>query len=251
MSLKNLALGDDVERPSTDNLGGGFKASSGLYPMIVDVAYAEKTDKGSQAIHIHFKSADKNSNMKYRKTLYVTSGDEKGNLPYYLGGKNKDKKITLPDMQMFEQICKICVPDIKPEDLVEERKTIKLWNYEMKAEVPTEVDALTDLLNKKLLVGLRVVRQNKRAPKEPGSKIYVDTNEPVEFTELHRVFYPDGFSVEEKQAGADSAEFVKTWKAKHTPDYVHDTFKGIGGATPGAPASAAAASAAVEDDLFD
>jgi hypothetical protein len=252
MSLKNLKMGDEIERPSTDTLGGSFNPDSGLYPMIIDVAYQSKSKGGAQAINIHLKSADPAKQVSLRQTLWVTSGDEKGNLPYFMGGKNKDKKIPLPDYQTFEQICMICVPGTKPDELAEEEKTLKLWNSEMRAEVPTEVMTLPQLKDQTFLAGIRKCRENKRVPKEPGSKIYVPVNEERVFSELHRVFFPNGFSVEEKAADADAPEFAKTWKKKHTSDYVYDTYKEVTGAA-GTPAAAAAsaAAAAIDDDIFD
>ena len=250
MSLKNLSMGTDVEKPSTDNLGGGFKLKSGLYKMVIDVAYTSESTGGAQAINIHFKSADPSVRAQLRQTLWVVS---KAGKNYFMGGKNKDKKIALPDMQTFDQICKICVPGTKPDELIEEKKTIKLWNYEMRSEVPTEVTTLPELKNKGIYVGVRYCVENKRAPKEPGSKVYVDTNERREFSEVHRVFHTDGFSTEEKEGKADKAAFIKTWQKKHTSDFEHDTFHEVGGSTTGASAVAAAsaASADIDDDLFD
>ena len=57
MSMKNLKMGTDVEVPSTDSLDGGFKLPSGLYKMVIDVAYNEETDSGATAVHLHFKGS--------------------------------------------------------------------------------------------------------------------------------------------------------------------------------------------------
>jgi hypothetical protein len=250
MSLKNLAVGSDVEAPSTDNLGGGFTVNSGLYKMLIDVAYETKSAGGAIGIVLHLKSADPNERVQHRETLYVTS---KAGLNYYLGGKNKDKKILLPGMQLFQQICKICVPGTKPDELIQEKKTIKVWNNEMKAEVPTEVDFIPELKDKPLYVGIVRVKENKRVPKEPGSSIYVDTPEAREYSKIHRVFYTDGFSTEEKEKGGEKPTFIQTWKKKHTSDYVDVSKwkeqKGAGGSSAAAAASAAASE--VDDDLFD
>jgi len=248
--MKDLAMGADVEAPSTDTLGGGFSVKSGLYKMVIDVAYKGKSAGGATSINLHLKSADPNERAQLRQTLWVVS---KAGKNYFMGGKNKDKKIALPDMQTFDQICKICVPGTQPDELIEEKKTIKLWDNEKRAEVPTEVDYLPELKGKALFAGIRKCRENRRVPKEPGSKEYVDSNEERVFSELHRVFHVDGFSTEEKHAGVEKPAFVKTWKKKHVPDFVHDTYKEVsGGATPGAPAAAAAAAADdVDDDLFE
>lgn len=251
MSLKKLSMGADVEKPSTDNLGGGFALKSGLYKMVIDVAYTSTSKGGAEAINIHFKSADPSVNAQLRQTLWVVS---KAGNNFFMGGKNKDKKIALPDMQTFDQICKICVPGTKPDELVVEQKTIKLWNPETRSETPQEVPTLPELKDKAIYVGVRACKENKRVPKEPGSKEYVDSNESRDFSEVHRVFHTDGFSTEEKHNKAEKATFITTWKKKHTPDFVHDTFKEVkGGAIAGAPAAAAAAAAAddVDDELFD
>lgn len=249
MSLKNVAVGNDVEAPSTDNLGGGFTLNSGLYKMLIDVAYETKSAGGAIGVVFHLKSADPNERAQHRETIWLTS---KAGLNYFLGGKNKDKKILLPGMQLFQQICKICVPGTKVDELIQEKKIVKVWNNEMKAEVPTEVDFIPELKDKPLYVGIVRVKENRRVPKEPGSSVYVDTAESREFARIHRVFYTDGFSTEEKEKGAEKPVFIQTWKNKHTHDYVDvSKWKEPKGASAGSATASAAAAAEVDDDLFD
>jgi hypothetical protein len=248
MSIEGLGkISADVEQPSTDTLGGGFILNSGLYPMTIDLAYLGETEKGAKSVTLHFKTAD-GSKKNFRNTIYLTSGKAKGQLYYYLGGKNKDKKIILPDRQKAEQLSQITTGK-EFSDLSTELKTVKLWNFDAKAEVPTEVKVVTELLGKQILLGIRKIHQNKSVQDANGK--WEDGPEEQTINDLHRVYFPDGLSVDEKNKGVTTPTFVKTWEGKHTADYVEEQFKKLPGATTLEDPAAAAETDAQTDSLFD
>jgi serine/threonine-protein kinase RIO1 len=248
MTIEGLgSIGTDVEQPSTDTLGGGFILNSGLYPMTIDLAYLGETPKGAKSVTLHFKAAD-GSKKNFRNTIYLTSGKAKGQLHYYLGGKNKDKKIILPDRQKAEQLSQITTGK-EFSKLETELKTIKLWNFDAKAEVPTEVEVVTELLNKQILLGVRKIHRNKRIQDANGK--WEDGPEAETVNDLHRVYFPDGLSVGEKNKGVTEPTFVKTWKNKHSADYTEELFKVLPGATTLEDPAAAAETEAQTDSLFD
>jgi len=221
MSIDQLSIGTDVEDSNTDTLGGGvFTQDTGLYPMIVDMAYLGKSAGGAMSLNLHMKMADDIKKV-VRQTLWVTSGDAKGNKNYYV----KDgKKYLLPGMIQADQISLITTGK-HIGALTTEEKTIKLWDFASRSEKPTKVNALTDMIGKPILVGLHKCRENKRT--DDGSGNYVDTNAERVFNEIHRIFFPDGFSVAEKQAEAEEAVFAKKWKEKFDAEYVNDTYKPV------------------------
>lgn len=241
-----FSVDSDVEVSSTDTLGGNALPKTGLYKMVIDVAYTGKSTGGATHVTINFKSADPAVNAYHTEVLWVKS---KKGLSYYMGGKNKDKKIILPSMQTFQQILAIC--DLDPNNVKVENKTISLWDKEKKAMAPTEVPVLTELKGKILYAGLRTVRENKNKQDAEGN--WVPSNDERLYNELHRVFYPDGFSVEEKKLGAKEPAFVKTWKDKNTPDFVVDKFKAVKEVSSSAPSheDAIALADSLDDDLFD
>jgi len=246
MSIAALQLEADVESTNEDVLGGGgFTLDTGLYAMIVDNAYLDRSSGGAMNINLHLKKKA-GGNQVYRQTIYITSGEAKGKLPYYVG---KDgKKHPLPGYSLVNLIHKITTG--KPlNEIAPEKKIVKLWDFDASAEVPREVPVVVEMVGQEILVGMHKVRENKRA--QQGGE-WVDTNEAREFNEINKVFYPDGFTVSEKAAEADEAAFVTKWEGANASDYVRDKFKPVAGAPQGGSASAApATTVAAPDDLFD
>lgn len=215
--LSNLAVGSDIETTNLDSLGGSYIKSTGLYPCTIDMAYTAKSASGALGLHLHLKSVQDKSVI--RQTLWVTTGDKKGNRNYY---KTKDdKKFLLPGMQLAEQIAEICAG--KPmAALTSEKKMIKLWDYNASAEKPTEADVVSELLNQNILIGLMKHRENRNV--KDGNGKYVPTKDDRIFNEIDKVFYPDGFSTTEKRAEAAEAKVHKQWAEKYPSDYVEDNY---------------------------
>ena len=129
-----------------------------------------------------------------------------------------------------------------------EEKTVKLWDFEERKELPKQVPVLTALLQKRLDVCITKRRENKR--QNVGGE-YIDTNEERVFDEVSKFLYPSGHTVAEKKGGSD-ADFRDTWKSKFGPDYVNDKYKPVdGGAVAEASNAAAAENSAEVSSLFE
>jgi hypothetical protein len=216
MSIQGLAIDSDIESSPVDTLGGSFVKPTGLYASRVDMAYLGKSKKGAMSLNLHLKLLGDNSIV--RQTLWITSGDAKGNKNFYTD-KNGLKRL-LPGMLDADQIATITA-DKPMATLTPEEKTIKLWNYDTSSEEPTKVHALTEMIGQDLLVGLHKVRDNKVKLVEGK---YIDLKADRNFNELDKVFYPDGFSVTEKLAEASEAVFNGKWAAKYPVDFVDDRY---------------------------
>jgi len=217
MSINQLAINDDVEKGNTDTLGGGFTKPTGLTPCTIDMAYLGKSKGGAMSLNLHLKLATDKTVI--RQTLWVTSGDAKGNKNFYVN--QAGKKFLLPGMQLADQIARITTG--KPmAELSAEEKTINLWDYEASAEKPTKVPALTQIIGQPILLGLLKIRENKRV--NDGSGNYVPSKDERTFNEIDKVFYPDGYTVTEKDANAKEAKFHKRWSDKYDSDYIQDDY---------------------------
>ncbi len=245
MSINGLAIGSDVEETSADTLGGGsFVKPTGLYPVKIDMAYLGESRGGAVSLNLHLKVA--NDNAEIRQTIYVTSGDAKGKKNYYVG---KDgKKRLLPGMLLGDNLSRIATGQALG-DLTTEKKTIKLWNFDTSSLQPTEVDALTAMIGKDILIGLTMHRENKRV--NDGNGNYVDGPDAKEFNELDKVFFPDGYSLAEKAAEAETPEFHKKWATRFDKDYVKDTFKPVAGGGSTTPKADALPAGTPSGSLFD
>lgn len=222
MSIQGLAIDSDIESTNTDTLGGSFIKPTGLYPVIVDMAYLAKSAGGAMSLNLHMKPADGGAIV--RQTLWVTSGDKKGNKNFYT--TQNGKKRLLPGMITADQIATITAGKAMAA-LTPEEKTIKLWDYETSAEKPTKVHALTEMIGQSMLIGLLKVRTNK-VQKDSNGK-YIDQVEDRLFNELDKIFYPDGFSVTEKAAEAEEALFHAKWATKYGDEFVDDRYKAVEG----------------------
>lgn len=226
MSINSLVRDKDVEVTNEDTLGGGFILDTGLYPMIIDVAYLGKSRNGAISLNLHLKQAN-GRGLTVRQTIYITSGDAKGNKTHYIG--QDKKKHDLPGYALADLISQIAA-DMNVASLTSEKKMVKLYNFEIGAEQPTEVDQLSELMTRPILVGLRKVRSNKMVRNQDGS--YDPLPDERFFNEIHKVFYPDRFTVAEKSVKADKAAFADTWEGSFDASYVQDKFKTVAAGPP-------------------
>jgi hypothetical protein len=222
MSLQGLKLDADVKTDgeNKDVLTGSrsFTSLTGAYKMLIDVAFMGKSKKGATSLNIHYKAAD-GSKTTIRQTLWVKSGDEKGNHNYYLD-KDGDKRY-LPDYSEARQITKITNGEEFGEMNTEE-KTIKLYDFKAKAEVNTKVAAIRVMEDMPIMIGVIKVRDNK--VKLIGGK-YVDQIEDRTFNEVDKVFYPDGRTIAETNAEATEPAFLNNkWLPKFHPEFIDDRY---------------------------
>lgn len=203
-----------------DSLGGNLK-NSDLYDAVVDLAYTTKADSGALGFTIVFKLEDGSTQ---RLQEWITSGDAKGNKPYY---ERDGKKIPLPGFTKISAITEILMskPLADFTDSDAETKTIKLRNKEQKKEIPTDVPMITGLIGKKVKIGLLQVRANKQ---EKQGKNYVDTAEERIFNEVNKVFNENGFTLEEIDANFDEPDFINKWLDKNKGK-LDDRYKEIKG----------------------
>lgn len=235
MSIKGLAIDADVEQQNTDTLGGGFAKPTGLYGCVVDVAFLDKSKSGAMSLNLHLKLASDKSVI--RQTIYMTSGDKKGNKNYYV----KDgRKVVLPGMQLADQIAQITTGKAMG-DLTAEKKMVKLWDPESRSEKPREVPTLPEMTGQSILIGLHKVDKNRWSGGAP-------TAQHTFVNEIDKVFYPDGYSTAEKAGESEEAVFHKQWSDKYGPDFVKDNYDPSVGGDAADPL--AEAPATETDDLF-
>ena len=237
--LASLKAEDGVKvAEEKDSLGGGARVfESGAYKAKVGMAYVDKSKGGALGLFLTLLIGDAEDEL--RTTLWMTSGNEKGNKSYY----TKDgENYPLPGFSMAKSLAGLTtgrdIADLEPEE-----KVIKLYNFDAKAEVPTKVQALTELIGQEIIVGL--IKQTVDKTKQVGdTKVYEPTGETRDENEIDKFFCAkDGFenmtTTEIKAKG--TAEFFPEWVKKHTGN-TRNKAKGVAaGGTAGAPAKPGAA----------
>lgn len=221
MSLLAHLKRDDSIQGSTDR-AGYTPLTTNVYPMVIELAYITTSKGGATGIVFSFKSPE----GSHRETVYVTSGLEKGQLPYYVDQRSGEKKY-LPGYILASDIVRLAV-DKELNELETEEKVVNIYNVELKKEAPTKVQMLTELLGTEIKLGLVQVMQDKY--KEPTTSITT--------VQIDKVFHAEaGLTVTEAEAGLTEGEFINTW-LENNLDKVQDRRKlSKGGSTVGATGS--------------
>jgi len=197
---------DETMNAGTDSVGSSGPWDSDIYQTTVEMAYMQKSDSGALGIHLTLKGADE---RLLRQSVYVTGGDAKGNLHYYV----KDgKKNLLPGYVMIDALALLSVG--KPlSQLAPENRIIKVYDFDAQAEVPAEKEVLVELLGQPIYTAVQKQVVDKNVKGADGS--YVPSGETKEVNEIDKFFRAkDKMTQAEILANASEAAFFNTWKTK-------------------------------------
>jgi len=221
--LANLAMDNNIDDQETDNVGGGFTPlDTDIYMSQVSLAYLQKSGSGALGLVLHLTT---DTGREIRQTIYMTSGNAKGNKNFYV---NKDgEKKYLPGFLLANSLAELTTGK-QIAELETESKVVPLYSFEAKAEVPTQVDMLMDLIGKDVYAAVfkQIVDKNK---KNEATGQYEPTGETREENEIEKFFCAlDGYekmTSPEIRAKAETATFFDTWKQKWAGQ-VRDKSKG-------------------------
>jgi len=233
MSFANLKTDASIEK-DVDSVGpSSGPVPSALYPGTISMAYYHKADSGALAVVVHLKSED---GRDIRNTVYVTSGDAKGNHNYY---EKDGQKKYLPGFSLINGMC-LLTTGKELGDLVPEEKTIKIYDFKERKEVNTAVPVLTELLGKPVIAGVLRQIEDKNVKNDQG--VYVPSGETRVINEIDKFFKADNkLTTAEILAGATDPGFYATWGEKWNGVDKDRSTKGV---TPPAAGAAPAAGGA-------
>lgn len=242
-------LKNDGLEEAEDRLGGtgGRTVESNIYLLTIDAMYGGQAKSGALNVTISGKLDD---GSDYRETVYVTNKDGDN---FFLNKNDAKKKSPLPGFTLVSDICQIiCGKELC--EMEDEEKVIKLYDYDLKKEVPTTVPMLVEALGKTVSVAIQKRRVNKQVKNAAGA--YVDTNEAREENVIEKAFDTDTkLTVYEAKNGKEAGEFWDLWLDKNKGQ-TYDRYKPVNGVQAGAPAAgsgagtAAAAAATAGKSLF-
>ncbi|WP_432481698.1 hypothetical protein [Moraxella sp. ZY200743] len=199
--LSNLGYQENIEQEK-DVLGGNYKVpESGIYSAIIKHAYTSQSQSGAGAINFEFDL----DGVIFRETLYVTN--RQGNNFYEKNGERNylPSFLNADAIALFASTKPLAEQKIQP-------KVIKVYNFEQKKEVPTEVPMLVDLLGKEVKLGIIKEKLFKQVKDNNGN--YVDGDEIIKRASISKVFSAkDNRTTSEVRAGKE-AEFYKNWLDK-------------------------------------
>ena len=211
MSLLASLTSDSSIQTEKDSVGGGAGAlESGLYNCTVTMAYLNKSSGGALGLVLTLKTEQ---GREIRQTLWMTSGTAKGCKNYY---ENKQgEKQFLPGFNHANSLSLLSTgKEISALDT--DTKMVNVYSPEAKAEVPTKVEVIMDLLGKEITVGLLKQTVDK-TKKNDATGVYEATGETRDENEIDKLFRTeDHLTTAEVRASANEASFYNTWEAKWT-----------------------------------
>lgn len=232
MSLLTNLTTDSNIADEKDILGGGGPVDSGLYAHTISLAYLTKSAGGAVGMVLNLKDQ---SNREVRQTLWMSSGTAKGGKNYY---ERNGERHYLPGFVLANSLCLLTAgKEISQMDT--ETKVVNVYSYDAKAEIPTKVEMLMDLLGKDILTGLIKQTVDKNVKNDAGA--YVPSGETRDENEIDKFFRAsDRMTTAEIRARADEAAFADSWEQKWTGK-TRDRAKGAAAAgAPGVPGAAMA-----------
>jgi hypothetical protein len=244
MSLLSSLKTDDTINDERDSVGNGGPVNSGLYPGKITLAYITKAASEALGLVLHLAAE---GGREIRQTLWMTSGKDKGCRNFY---EKDGEKHYLPGFLLANSVALLTVGK-EIGDLATEQKVISAYSKEAKAEVPTNVDMLVDLLGQEIIAGVIKQIVDKTSKNESTGK-YEPTGETREENEIDKFFRAkDRMTTAEIRGKAEEASFIDVWSDKWTGKDRNKS-KGATGAkgTAGAPVKTAGASTKPKASLF-
>ncbi len=236
--LQNLKSADSIAQEK-DSVGSSGPVDSGLYPSKIALAYLTKSQGGAVGLVLNAKSE---SGREIRQTLWMTSGTAKGGTNTY-----KDKEGALQYLPGYLLGNSLALLTVGKEigDLTTETKVVNVYSPEAKAEVPTKVEMLVDLLNQDIIIG--VIKQTVDKTQKNDAGVYVPTGETREENEIDKFFRSrDRMTTAEIRSQAAEASFIDTWNDKWEGKVRNKAKGAAAGGTAGAPKVGGAGSASTK-----
>ena len=245
--LSTLKTDDATVKQEQDSVGFSFAPlESDLYSFNVMLAYITLSTDKAMALNLLLETSTK---QQLRQQFWMTSGTKKGCKNFYINEKTKEKHY-LPGFNQANGIALLtCNKGIN--QLTTKKKTINLYNFDLKKEVPTDVDMVMDLIGKNITAG--VLKQIVDKNKADASGAYKPTGETRVENEIDKLFHTDGRTITEIRAKVAVATFKDTWLTKWkgvTKDKTAAKAGVVAGAPKSAKAGATAGTAPQADSLF-
>lgn len=156
---------------------------TGAYGGTIDIAFAGQSKGGARSVTINL-SLD--GGKKVSDTVYITN--KAGDVTFEDKEGNKQ---FLPGYALINNLC-IMATGKGLQDLAEtvETKTVKLFDFDAKKEVPTDVQAITKLTGCRVLVSI-LEEEYEKKKQDAASGEYLGTGEFAVKNVILKVFHPD------------------------------------------------------------
>lgn len=221
-----LSLGNDVKQEEEKDVirKGGYIKDTGIYDGQLDVIYLEKTTKGSLMAKIVVTLDD---GSKVTDDECIMTNKSGTLLPYTID--KKGEKRALIGYNRILGFLRTVGSDVDLVDLGAadcEKKVIKIYDFDERAEVPKEKTVFMDAFRVPVKVGIIKEVNDKRVQNSEGE--WVASGEVRESNKIDRIFTKDGLTRAEIKNDATEPKYLNEWQEAFPSDYVKDNSKGAG-----------------------
>lgn len=207
----------------TDRVGGGGTIPTGIYTGTIKAAYAGKSEGGANSITTLIEAGG----IELRETHWVTNKKGENTYP---DKNDPKKKHLLPGFVNVNDMC-LLVADGELMDMEFEEKVLKLYDFDAKKEVPTNVMVISALTGKEVTIA--VVEQTVDKTKKDDNGVYQPTGETRNENIIEKVLHSDRRTVTEIREQIEAPVWAPAWAEKNTGK-LRNRAKGADGKT-GAP----------------
>ena len=233
MSLFASIQNANIQTKEEDVLGGSRTVPSNVYPAGIKLAYLDAAASGAICVVFDFAMLVDGKERNHKETIYISNKNKE----FTYKDKQSGEAKPLPGFVTVDSICK-AVTGKSITELSTEKKMVKVFDYDQKAEVPQEKEVLMDLVRGKLELGIQELTVDKTVKSDTGE--YVPTGETRDINELSKVFTEDGLTLVEKEAGATEAKFKAAWIKQYADKKINKAKGKADGAKAGGVAKPAA-----------
>lgn len=222
MSFFSVEGYDAAKATEEDRTGGGRKLlESGIYDAVIKHAYFQKSSRSSAlSLNLEFDIGG----QKLREQIWFTNGKGEVRYPDKKDGTMK----FLPGFITADTLTWLATEGKTLEQAQKsvQKKTINLYNFQERKELPTDVDMVMDLIGKPIKLGVLQSKVNKQEKNE--SNEYVDTNDSRELNQVDKYFHAKSGKSRSELQSKGEAKFIETWKAQWAGK-LNDRFKAVTG----------------------
>lgn len=189
-----------------DRLGGGGVLDSDLYTGTVKLAYAGKAASGAQSVTVVIDFGGR----EYREAFWITN---KAGQNFYADKNDPKKKQPLPGFTSVDDLC-LLTTGLPLEDQDVEDKVIKIYDFEQKKDLPTNVPVLVQVIGKPISAAILKQVVDKQKKDDRGE--YRNTGETREENIVDKFFHADSArTVSEIRDGKETGIFAGRWVEKN------------------------------------
>lgn len=187
---------------------GNSVLETGLYKAVVKYAYLTESKNGAVGVVVSLDVEESpNRVLTKSETFWITNRNKEN---YYVD-KKTGQHITMPSYQVLEELYGTVTGNSLSEVADDiELKTVSIYDYSTKSEVPTEVEVIAGLTS--VAVGVLIQKVLKNKSVSNGSGGYVDTHETVEVNSVVKFVDLDtSLTLSELIKKSPEPMYVNTW----------------------------------------